>query len=112
MKSVRPLKDKPGRQSLEKGLLCIFQATGNIPLQRYRASITKHRQQSTKVRAKGVDPIWSQVCSSLLQQEILNQAVCVTHYENLAKFYSCFNLACHLASTRLPRKCMSLPLEK
>lgn len=28
--------------------------------------MTKHRQQSTKFRAKGIDPIGSQVCSSLL----------------------------------------------
>ena len=34
---------------------------------RYRASMTKHRQQNTKIRAKGIDPIWSQVYFSLLQ---------------------------------------------
>ena len=28
--------------------------------------MTKHRQQSTKVKAKGTDLIWSQICSSLL----------------------------------------------
>ena len=28
--------------------------------------MTKHRQQSTKVRAKGKDSIWSWVCNSLL----------------------------------------------
>ena len=48
-------------------ILCIFQAVGDIPLQRCRASRTKQRQQSTKVRAKGIDPTWSQACSSLLQ---------------------------------------------
>ena len=32
MKSVMALKVKPGRQSLETGLLCIFQAIGNILL--------------------------------------------------------------------------------
>ena len=63
-KSVIPLKVKPGRQSIE-----IFQAIGNILLQRCRASVTKHRKQSTKVRAKGIDPIWSQVCSSPLQYQ-------------------------------------------
>ena len=57
MKSFIPLKVKPGRQSLEKGLLCIFQAIGNILLQRGRGSMTKHRQQSTKVKAKGMGPI-------------------------------------------------------
>ena len=64
MKSVTDFKVNPGRQSLEKGGLCIFQAIGNILLQRCRASMTKHRQQSTNVR---IDPLWSQVCSSLLK---------------------------------------------
>ena len=45
-----------GQANPEKELLCIFQAIGSIPLQRCRASITE--QQSTKVRAKGIDPIW------------------------------------------------------
>ena len=36
--------------------------------------MTKHRQQSTKVRAKGIDSIWSQVCSSLLQLLLANGA--------------------------------------
>ena len=53
-------------QSLGNGLSCIFQALGNIFLVRFRASMTKHRQQSTRVRAEGIDPIWSQLCSSLL----------------------------------------------
>ena len=66
MKSVIPLKVKPGRQSLKKGLLCIFQTIGNIPFQRYRSSMTKHRQQGTKFRAKEIDPLWSQVYFSLL----------------------------------------------
>ena len=38
-------------------------------LQRCRASMTQHRQQSTRVRAKEIDPIWSQVCS-LIQRPI------------------------------------------
>ena len=61
-------------QRLEKGLYCIFQATGNIVLQRCRASMTKHRQQSTRVRNKGTDPLWSQVCS-LLQNYRMNSAL-------------------------------------
>ena len=65
-KGVLPLKVKLGRQSLEKELSCIFQAIGNILLQRFRASITKHRQQSTEVGATGIDPKRSQVCFSLL----------------------------------------------
>ena len=50
-------------QSPEHRLPCIFQATGNILLQRCRASMTKHRPQSTRVRAKAINPTWSQVCS-------------------------------------------------
>ena len=46
-KSIRPLNVKPGMQRLEKGSLPIFQAIGNIPLERFKASMTKHRQQST-----------------------------------------------------------------
>ena len=29
--------------------------------------MTKHRQQSTRVRANRRDPIWNQVCSSVYQ---------------------------------------------
>lgn len=54
-------------QSLENGLSCVFQAIGSILLQRCTASMSKHRQQSTKVRTKGIDPIWNQGYSSLLQ---------------------------------------------
>ena len=57
MKSVTPLKVKPGKQSLEKGLLCIFQTIGNIPLQKSRDRMTKHRPESTKVRTKEIDSI-------------------------------------------------------
>ena len=60
-------KGQPRRQSLEKGLLGVFQATDNIPLQRCRVSKTKQRQQSTKIQAKRKAPTWSQVCLSLLQ---------------------------------------------
>ena len=57
-------------QGLENGLSCILQAVDNIVLQKRRASMTKHIQQSTRFRAKGIDPVWSQVCSSLLQEEL------------------------------------------
>ena len=33
-------------------------------------SMTKHRQQSTKVRTKGLDPKGSQVCFFLLHNQI------------------------------------------
>ena len=79
------LEVKPGKQSLENGQSRIFQAIGNIILQRCRASMTKHRQQSTKVRAKGIHPMWGQVCFSLLQFHFL--------------FYLCF-LIVHWISLR------------
>ena len=44
-------------QSLKNGLPCIFQVISNILLERCRANMTKHRQQSTRVRAKEIDPI-------------------------------------------------------
>ena len=53
-------------QSLENGFSCILQAIGNILLQRCKASMTKHGPQSTWVRAKEIDPTWSQVYSCLL----------------------------------------------
>lgn len=54
-----PLKVKSGRQSLEKGLACVFQAVGNILLQKVQ---TRHTEQSARVRANGIGPIWSQIC--------------------------------------------------
>ena len=62
------LKVKFGRQSLENELCGVFQATSNILSQRCRASRTKHRQQSTRVRSKGMDPIWSQTCPLVIKQ--------------------------------------------
>ena len=32
--------------------------------------MTKHRHQSTKVKVKEPDLIWSQICSSLLHMEV------------------------------------------
>ena len=54
-------------QSLENGLSSMFQALGNILSQRNRASMTKHRQQGTRVRAKGIDPVWVHISPSLSQ---------------------------------------------
>ena len=54
-------------QSPENGLSSIFQALGDILSQRNRASMTKHRQQSTRVRAKGIDPMWSHISPFLPQ---------------------------------------------
>ena len=56
-KSVNTVKS--GRQSLEKGLARVFQAVGNILLQKVQ---TKHRERSARVRAKGTGPIWSHIC--------------------------------------------------
>ena len=53
-------------QSLENGLSGMFQARGNILLQKVcRVSMTKHRQQSRRVRGKGINSTWSQACSSV-----------------------------------------------
>lgn len=33
-------------------------------------NMTKHRQQGTKVKDKGTDIIWSQMCSFLFQSQV------------------------------------------
>ena len=61
--------------SLENGLSCTFQAIRQHSSTKVESQsslcMTKHRQQSTGVRAKGIDPIGSQVCSSLLLSDNL-----------------------------------------
>lgn len=47
-------------QSLKIGLSSVFQAIGNIPN-------LQQKQYNTKVKVKEIDPIWSQICFSLLQ---------------------------------------------
>ena len=48
----------------EWGILYILDY--NVLLQRWRACKTKHRQnRATRARTNGVDPMWSQVCSSV-----------------------------------------------
>ena len=42
-------------QNLENALACVFPATGSIRLQRCQASMTQHRLQSARMRAKGID---------------------------------------------------------
>ena len=64
-------------QSPENDVSYIFQALGNILLQKCRASMTKLRQQSTGIRAKETDPIWSQVCSSLLHYHIFSSTLTI-----------------------------------
>lgn len=66
MKSDMALKVKPGRQSFEKGCYIYFGLLSKFFYEKCRANRTNHRQQKTKVRAKGVDSIWNQVCSFLL----------------------------------------------
>ena len=56
---------KPARQSIEKELVCLFQAARSILLQMFRASKTRHRQQSAEGTAAGTGPVCSQACSSL-----------------------------------------------
>lgn len=60
-------------RSLENGLLCVFRAIGNSLLKMYGANVTKHGQPRTRVRAKETDPLWSQVCSPLLQEQMLSK---------------------------------------
>lgn len=57
-------------QSLENGLSRIFQALGNVPLQKVQASMAKYEPQSTRVRIEETDRIWSQVCSLLLLEKV------------------------------------------
>ena len=52
-------------ERLENGLAYIFQALGNILSKKYRISMTKQKWQSPMVRAEGIDPTWSQFCSSV-----------------------------------------------
>ena len=61
-KSVIPLKVR----ALSMGYHVYFRLEATFFYKRCRASMTKHRQQSTRLRAKGIDAMWSQVCSSLL----------------------------------------------
>ena len=56
-------------QKFENMLLLMFQAIGNIPKQKWRTSMTNHRQQSRRVKIKGIYPIQTQVCS-LLQHHV------------------------------------------
>ena len=81
-------------QSLENGLSRLFQAIGNILLPRCRASMTKQRQQSTKVKAKCTDLIRSQACSLLHSSYIVpSKWAGFTHYSQthigLLSFFSC-----------------------
>ena len=62
-KIVTPLKIR----ALRVGYHVYFRLEAAFFYKRCRASMTKHRQQSTRVRAKGIDSIWSQVCSSQTQ---------------------------------------------
>ena len=54
IESVVPLKVKPGRQRLEKRLLCISQATGNVLLHTYTASwlSTDNKIQRSELRSR------------------------------------------------------------
>ena len=51
-------------QSLGNGSHVYFRlyATFFYEYKRYRAKMTEHRQQSSRVRAKGIDPTWNEVC--------------------------------------------------
>ena len=60
-KSVTPLKVR----ALRKSSPVYFRLQATFFDKRCRASMTQHRQQSTRVRAKGIDPTQSHLCSSL-----------------------------------------------
>ena len=74
-------------QSLENGLSCLFQAIGNsLHLQQ--------KQQTTKAKVKETDPIWSQICPSLLQYYIdwtvfLQPQLCDTCFNPLCVCFYC-----------------------
>ena len=53
-------------QSLKFGLSCIFQAIGNIPN-------LQQKPYNTKAKVKERDPIWRQICFSLLQDHFSRQ---------------------------------------
>lgn len=52
MKSTVPLKVKCGKQNLENGLSCVFQAIGNRILQWYRANMTSMGNRAQKLELK------------------------------------------------------------
>ena len=56
LKSVIPLKVR----ALRMDHPVYFRLHTTFFCKRYRASMTQHRQQSTQVSAKGVDPVWRQ----------------------------------------------------
>ena len=61
-KSVIPLKVR----ALRTGSPVYFRLQETFFYKRCRASMTKHRPQGTKVKEKGTDLMWSQICSSPL----------------------------------------------
>ena len=60
-----------GCRALRKGCYVYSGYRQHSFRQRCRASMTKHRQQSTKFRGKRIPPMWSQVCSSLLLLDLV-----------------------------------------
>ena len=58
MGNVVPLTVKPGSQSLENGLSCIFQASGSILLQNVQNQHDSAQATEHKGYAEGIDPIW------------------------------------------------------
>ena len=56
--SVMPLKIR----ALKMGYPVYFKLQATLFYKRFRTSMTKHKQQSTKFRDKGTDSIWKQVC--------------------------------------------------
>ena len=61
--SIMPLKIRV----LRRGYPVYFKLQATLFYKWFRNSMTKHKQQSTKIRDKGIDSIWSQVCHAVLQ---------------------------------------------
>ena len=64
--------------ALRMGYPVYFIPQATFLYKRCRACTTNHRQQRTKVRAKGIDAIWNQGYSSLLQYLFL-----ICHFRHL-----------------------------
>lgn len=63
--SVVLLKVQLGRKNSDIAIVCISGYSLLLTRQKCGGSMANYKQQNTKVRAEGTDPIWSPACSSL-----------------------------------------------
>ena len=84
MGNVVPLTVKPGSQSLENGLSCIFQASGSILLQNVQNQHDSAQATEHKGYAEGIDPIWIRLVLSCYNEKP------IPHFDwiNRARCYS------------------------